>query len=377
MAETKLILPSQNVFTIDGVVFSSDFDNGNLLKVEKSKSSSPYDYKVWTAPDNQGTTYQLKVNAWFHFMVTGIPKGERIKIQVVNASNHSNLYRYDMRPVYKPSTNQRWQRLKNSVSYNKHEDYPVPQLIFEHLIDTSESTYFAFTYPYTYTMVQEDLSVIDKLSLSINYDNKDSVYCHREVIIKSIDNLNIDLITISDINGIHKSKIREPSFKGLFPNIEEIDVDLADLIHKISVSDDGIKKIQGNANRISTGDDKIKILNDNNIENCGRNNGGKNVSTVKKALRPYVFDGKEIVFISARVHPGEVCITYIYIYIYICMYIYIHIHIYICIYIYICIHIYIYIYVYIYMYIQIQIFFYICIYIYIYIYLRKFESKFR
>jgi hypothetical protein len=47
-----------------------------------------------------GTSYQLKANAWFHFMVTGIPKGERIKVQVVNASNHSNLYRYDMVRIY-------------------------------------------------------------------------------------------------------------------------------------------------------------------------------------------------------------------------------------------------------------------------------------
>jgi hypothetical protein len=54
MTENKLILPSQNVINIDGVIFSSDFDNGNLLKVEKNKSSSAYDYKIWTAADNQG-----------------------------------------------------------------------------------------------------------------------------------------------------------------------------------------------------------------------------------------------------------------------------------------------------------------------------------
>ena len=54
MADVKN-LPSQNVFEVEGVTFSSNFDNGNLAKVVKLKSAMPYDYKVWVAPDNQGT----------------------------------------------------------------------------------------------------------------------------------------------------------------------------------------------------------------------------------------------------------------------------------------------------------------------------------
>lgn len=46
--------PSQNVIEIDGIVFSSNFDNGNLAKVEKNKTHLQYDYKIWVAPDNAG-----------------------------------------------------------------------------------------------------------------------------------------------------------------------------------------------------------------------------------------------------------------------------------------------------------------------------------
>jgi hypothetical protein len=44
-------VPAHNVFVIDQVIFSSNFDNGNLARVEKIPNRS-YEYKIWTAPDN-------------------------------------------------------------------------------------------------------------------------------------------------------------------------------------------------------------------------------------------------------------------------------------------------------------------------------------
>jgi hypothetical protein len=88
-------VPAHNVFTFsDGVIFSSNFDNGNLLRVEQTNKS--YDYRVWTAPDNTGQPHQSKHCAWFYFMVTGLPVGCVLKVQIVNTSNHSGLYKYDM-----------------------------------------------------------------------------------------------------------------------------------------------------------------------------------------------------------------------------------------------------------------------------------------
>ena len=88
-------IPAHRVFTFEnGVTFSSNFDNGNLQKVEES--TKPYDYRIWTCPDNFGTPHQSKHNAWFHFVVTGLPQGVVLRIQIVNASNHGGLYKHDM-----------------------------------------------------------------------------------------------------------------------------------------------------------------------------------------------------------------------------------------------------------------------------------------
>jgi hypothetical protein len=92
---SPLTIPAHSVFTFDDIIFSSNFDNGNLGKVERVPNK-PYDFKIWTAPDNMGTEYQSKHCAWFHFVVSGLPLGCVLRIQIVNASNHSGLYKFDM-----------------------------------------------------------------------------------------------------------------------------------------------------------------------------------------------------------------------------------------------------------------------------------------
>ena len=80
-------IPAHNVFTFpDGVTFSSNFDNGNLLKVEQTNKS--YDYRIWTTPDNMGLPYQSKHSAWFYFLVTGLPSGCVLRIQIMNTSKN-------------------------------------------------------------------------------------------------------------------------------------------------------------------------------------------------------------------------------------------------------------------------------------------------
>ena len=88
--------PAHGVFTFDNdVVFSSNFDNGNLARVERI-GTKPYEFRIWTAADNMGTSFQSKHNAWFHFVVTGLPPGVVLRITIVNASPHSGLYKHDM-----------------------------------------------------------------------------------------------------------------------------------------------------------------------------------------------------------------------------------------------------------------------------------------
>ena len=177
-------------------------------------------------------------------------------------------------------------RIKNSVQYEK-QDESLPQLVFEHLIELNDDKlYFAFTYPYTYTMIQEDMLIIDNLSLNINMKIPDSIYCCRELIINSVDGLRIDLITITSVSGASTKNKREPKLPGLFPtkSVKSISVKQPDSSSSI-----------------------IPLIN-TDLENTEMDSISVEIAP---PLRPLIFPEKEIIFISARVHPGEV---YIYMY---------------------------------------------------------------
>ena len=85
------VYPSQNIFTLDKYTFSSKFDNGNLLKVEKGPSA--YEFYLWSASDNYSTPNARVdgTNAWFHFCVSGMAKGITLKLQV-HLINTSKVY---------------------------------------------------------------------------------------------------------------------------------------------------------------------------------------------------------------------------------------------------------------------------------------------
>jgi hypothetical protein len=149
--------------------------------------------------------------------------------------------------VYKgASTNQKWVRIKNSVRFSKENG--IPLLYFEHGVEAAEDTvYFAFTYPYSYAAVQAELEEYDKHT---NTTDDDSIFYQREVATRSLDGRRIDLLTISSHAGISSPLQHEPLLSGLFPDVK------------------------------------------------------------KATERPPTFSDKEIVFISARVHPGEVPAQY-------------------------------------------------------------------
>ena len=161
-------------------------------------------------------------------------------------------------------------------------------MIFEHNIELSNDTiYFAFTYPYTYEMVQNDLNIIDELNKNINMNDNDSIYCTKELVINSIDGLRVDLITITSVSGVSNTLERERTFPGLFPLVKED------------------KKDSNNSE--SHGNEESDDDDDDDDEESEDDEGNENKKNIVEIKRPFIFPEKEIVFISARVHPGEVC----------------------------------------------------------------------
>ena len=187
------------------------------------------------------------------------------------------------------------------MRYEKPDNVP-PQLTFDHHTEASDDvTYFAFTYPYTYGMVQNDLKIIDRLALEINFCDPECIYCCRELVTNSLDGLRIDLITISAVSGVNRQNRKESNLPGLFP------------IDKLGIKMKGKIKGKLKVNTAVSSSAGDTIVDDDNNYTCSSHDDDddenkNNTVTVNddNSGRPLIFPSKEIVFISARVHPGEV-----------------------------------------------------------------------
>ena len=279
------------VFEVAGFTFNSNFDSGNLAHVQLSPDegdsdlegglSSPrsapvpvsrpststaqlrsvgvekvdFDFQLWTKPDCLGTEFENGNRTWFFFGVKGGPAGAVMKFTVMNLNKQAKLFSQGMAPVFKIQGKSGWERVRDPPTYSSQENNFNMSFKFRNMEEPNCQIFFAFTYPYTYKELQSDLSKLEKKhSVShLSWTNlqsmpSSSIYLHRELVIKSLENRRMDLITISGMNNIMKTK--EPTLTNLFPD-----------------------------------------------QDCSN--------------RPYKFSNKKTVFLSARVHPGETCSSYV------------------------------------------------------------------
>lgn len=111
------------------LTFFSNFDSGNLAKVERTKqdpddvdedadlppfSVPDYEYNVWTWPDAVGTEYENLNRTWFHFGVKGGSPGKLLKVNIMNLNRQGKLYNQGMSPFVRivPGRN-RWDRIRD------------------------------------------------------------------------------------------------------------------------------------------------------------------------------------------------------------------------------------------------------------------------
>jgi len=302
--------PSHNVFVLnDGVTFSSNFDNGNLANCEASYGQ--FNYKLWVAPDNYKSEYKInKHSGHFHFVVSGVPGGTTLKMTFQNVSPHQSLYKFDMRPVYKcKATNNKWTRLRHPVQFEKVDD--VGNLTIEHIVDISnDQVWFCFTYPYSYEMVQQDMRVIDAHPL--NFSDPEAIYCTRELLINSCDGRRVDLVTISAMEGIDPRGNREEIPPQCFPE-------------ELPGADISVYGQRGGGDASAAGTHAVGSAAASTIDSSSTAGGAGAPSPPSKiskkksknkfdssilenatSRRAFNFPNKEIVWVSGRVHPGEV-----------------------------------------------------------------------
>ena len=88
---------------------------------------------------------------------------------------------------------------------------------FEHTFTGQEKDdqllYIAFTYPFSYT---ETTEYFDKIGEKIKKNLSEYVYFHRELLTYSLEDRNVELITITGKNGVLENE-REETIPELFP----------------------------------------------------------------------------------------------------------------------------------------------------------------
>lgn len=213
--------PQQGLFQFEDVYFDSRFDSGNLMHVDQV---SPDWYNVWICPDCYKTPNQLKTTAWFYFKVGGVKinskNGRTIKFTIKNLQkNKIAMFKRGMVPVYcANSTNREWQYLPYPLEiYKLVNDKTQITFTYQFSNQDSEDTYFAFTFPYTYSTCQ---NFCQKLETAFAGDK--DIYVHRELVNLSQDGRRIDLLTITSydaevIENPETAAIKEDYIENLFP----------------------------------------------------------------------------------------------------------------------------------------------------------------
>lgn len=257
---------SENI-TCGGFVFFNNFDSANLAKVEQvripetsdkdvyeieskltnnsnSKEISDYEFNIWTKHDCHGTQFQNNNRTWFYFGVRSNCPSVSVRFNIVNLNKQVKMFSQGMCPVFKIVPGHlHWERIRERPTYTldqRGNDFTLSFLYYTPE-NSKAVTYFAFTYPFSYTDLQNYLKRIDARMGKRSVMCTDDIYYHRECAIKSLEDRRLDVLTISSYHNI--SMEREDRLINMFPE--------------------------------------------------------------KNEERPYKFRDKKVIFISARVHPGE------------------------------------------------------------------------
>ncbi len=283
--------------TEDGrkITLTSMFCSGNMAKAEQFSDNS---YGIWTAPDCANTKFETGYRTWFHFAVQGARKGNTIRFTVMNMNKQTGLFQFDHRPSFTsiPSSKKKWGRLPVPVIRYEVQEGNIFEVEFKHTFLTEDpEVRFAFCFPYSYTEVQNRLEYLDRAfsgeEVKISAEpvpiphqdlldkmaaerkgpptkkaprgtttvsrkvSTDGIYYHREVLARSLEGRRLDMITITSSRGL-QANLREGKVDGYFSEV-----------------------------------------------NCGNVEGSRGCGG--DGGRAHKFQDRKVVFMSARVHPGE------------------------------------------------------------------------
>ncbi|CAF0742118.1 unnamed protein product [Adineta steineri] len=167
------------------LIFDASFECGNLGRVDYVNDN---EYDLFIRPDTCGPRFR----SWFLFTVENVKADQRVIFHIVNFSKAKSLYRDGMTPLVKSTSRKRWQRLPTrNVFYYRCPDHRKNYVMsFTFCFDREDDVYqFAYSFPYTYTKLQNYLDNIEQRQLD---------YVQRRPLVYSVQKRRLDLLTIAN-----------------------------------------------------------------------------------------------------------------------------------------------------------------------------------
>ncbi|CAH8561604.1 unnamed protein product [Schistosoma rodhaini] len=224
---------------IGSILFSSNFDSGNLARVEKvirdsdeppslslqsnSKQQQPvqkatnkvnntifgnlaiaevradYEFRMWIRPDCAGTAYANGNRTWFYFSMRGYSPGKIMRATIMNMNKQSKIYSQGFSPIYRvcgPTVAQsRWQRIRDKPIWELVNGQFLLTFIHRFQDPRGSITYFAFCYPWTYNEMQTQLNKLDSI---FHYNKNKNINVNNESLCNKYNTMKLNPINNND-----------------------------------------------------------------------------------------------------------------------------------------------------------------------------------
>ncbi|KAJ0178965.1 hypothetical protein K1T71_005740 [Dendrolimus kikuchii] len=250
-------MDQNNIIECGGFYFIHSFDSGNLGHVERvpteliAPSVNPktnvtetpdYEFNLWTRPDCAGTEFENGNRTWFYFGVQANEPGVLVRLNLINLNKQGKMYNQGMAPVTRTLPGKpQWERIRDRPVHSTDDNAFTLSFKYRTSDNLKATTFFAFTYPFSFAELQIALNSIDLKMLPLPTPQSPDDIYYCRECL--IYSLEGRRVDLLTISSHHGiSTEREERLKNLFPDNQE---------------------------------------------------------------RPFKFPNKKIIFISARVHPGE------------------------------------------------------------------------
>ncbi|KAJ8727389.1 hypothetical protein PYW07_001508 [Mythimna separata] len=246
-----------NIIECGGFYFIHNFDSGNLGHVERvpteliAPAVNPktnateipdYEFNMWTRPDCAGTEFENGNRTWFYFGVQASEAGILVRLNLINLNKQGKMYNQGMAPVTRTLPGKpQWERIRDRPVHSTDDNTFTLSFKYRTPENLKATTFFAFTYPFSFAELQIALNSIDLKMLPLPAPQSPDDIYYTRECL--IYSLEGRRVDLLTISSHHGiTTEREERLRNLFPDNQE---------------------------------------------------------------RPFKFHNKKVIFISARVHPGE------------------------------------------------------------------------